>query len=78
VRDTGPGIAEGDQADIFLAFSQTEVGRSEAGGTGLGLAICTNLANLMGGYLALESQRGRGSRFFFSFPVLGRASLVRN
>lgn len=68
VSDTGPGIAETEQALIFQAFRQTE-GGSKKGGTGLGLAISTRQVELMGGRLMLESSRGQGSRFHFSLQL---------
>ncbi|WP_041674930.1 CHASE domain-containing protein [Ramlibacter tataouinensis] len=64
VRDTGIGIAPGDQKRLFADFSQAKASTSrEFGGTGLGLSICRRLAALMGSELRLESEPGRGSRF---------------
>ncbi|GLH69956.1 hypothetical protein GETHPA_14890 [Geothrix rubra] len=68
VEDTGPGIAPEDQARLFQAFSQTELGAS-AGGTGLGLHISQVLVGLLGGRMALDSAPGRGSRFSFALPL---------
>ena len=68
VSDTGPGIAEEDQARIFQAFSQTERGAS-AGGTGLGLHLSQALVRLMGGEIQLASRPGEGSRFTFELPL---------
>lgn len=68
VEDTGPGIAPGDQARLFQAFSQTEQGAS-AGGTGLGLHISRQLVGLLGGGLELDSAPGQGSRFTFTIPL---------
>jgi PAS domain S-box-containing protein len=68
VRDTGPGIAPEDQAQIFQAFSQTERGAA-AGGTGLGLHLSQALVRLMGGEIQMLSTVGEGSRFTFELPL---------
>ena len=70
VEDTGIGIAKAQQALLFNAFKQAEVGTARKfGGTGLGLAISQKLVNLMGGQLELDSELGKGSRFFFDFEL---------
>ena len=68
VRDTGPGIAPDEQAQVFERFYQSP--RQPApGGTGLGLAISRELAALMGGTLTLVSQPGEGSAFTLAFAA---------
>jgi CheY-like chemotaxis protein/HPt (histidine-containing phosphotransfer) domain-containing protein len=75
VRDTGPGIAEDAQAELFQAFTQVDGStQRQHGGTGLGLAIVKRLAELMGGDVWLKSELGHGSEFSFSVEVL-RAKL---
>ena len=69
VIDTGVGIEPEALTEIFAAFAQTKTGAS-AGGTGLGLAICDHLVSLMGGRLQVESERGAGSRFWFTLPLV--------
>ncbi|HQC94460.1 MAG TPA: ATP-binding protein [Aquabacterium sp.] len=70
VRDTGPGIAEADQARIFQPFVQGEVpGPREDGGTGLGLAISSQLVQAMGGTLVLHSHPGQGASFAFCLQL---------
>jgi signal transduction histidine kinase len=68
VVDTGPGIPEHEQADIFKPFHQGSGARNHVG-TGLGLAIAQRQVELLGGKLELESHRSRGSRFFFRIPL---------
>jgi len=68
IIDTGVGISPEDQAKIFAPFQQGEQS-VEKGGTGLGLAIAKRYIELMGGELHLESELGRGSRFFFTIPL---------
>jgi CheY-like chemotaxis protein len=67
VFDTGLGIPEEEQADIFKPFHQGSSARHQ-GGTGLGLAIAQRQVELLGGKLQLQSERGVGSRFFFDVP----------
>jgi signal transduction histidine kinase len=70
VADTGPGIAEADQAKIFEEFQQSESTHTKAkGGTGLGLAIAKRIVEMHGGRLWVESALGSGSTFFFTVPL---------
>jgi len=67
VRDTGIGIDQESQAEIFKSFTQTEnYTNREYQGTGLGLAIVKGIVEKMGGKLWVESQKGIGSTFFFT------------
>ncbi len=68
VLDTGGGIAPAEMARIFEPFHQAE-GNSGQEGTGLGLALSRRYVRLMGGDLAVTSEPGRGSCFFFTLPL---------
>lgn len=68
VTDTGVGIAEDEQADIFMPYIQSESGKHQRG-TGLGLAICSQLTAMMSGTIKLCSQAGRGTRITVKIPV---------
>ncbi|RFP09261.1 response regulator [Duganella sp. BJB475] len=75
VSDTGVGIEAGQLERIFLPFEQAGETHRRQGGTGLGLAISRQFVRLLGGEIAVESQLGRGCRFWFelTLPVLEAA-----
>lgn len=71
VLDEGPGISEADQAALFAKFSRLDdARRSHIPGTGVGLASCRLLADQMGGSVGVESQSGKGSRFYLRLPLM--------
>ena len=70
VRDNGAGIAVVDQKRIFDPYFQTSTTKgSERGGVGLGLALASQLVELMGGEMEVESEEGEGSVFGTEFSL---------
>ncbi|MDH5388092.1 MAG: response regulator [Gammaproteobacteria bacterium] len=68
VQDTGAGISEEKQAQLFTAFSRLDAEHSEVEGTGIGLVITKSLVEMMGGSIGVESQPGEGSVFWVELP----------
>lgn len=67
VQDTGIGIPENKQNELFQAFSQVGQSVKNNMGTGLGLLISKRLTHLMGGDIGLEKFPEQGSNFWFTF-----------
>ena len=69
VKDTGIGIEQAEQSKLFSFFNQANDSISQQfGGTGLGLAISNSFAQLLGGFIHLESEPKVGSTFSICLP----------
>ena len=67
VQDTGIGLTDEEATRVFGVYSQLDSSTTRRhGGTGLGLAIARMLVQLMGGDIGVESEKGKGSRFWFT------------
>jgi two-component system sensor histidine kinase BarA len=70
VIDTGSGIGKDDQLRLFDAFTQGDESSTRIHqGVGLGLAIVKHAVSLMGGEIALNSEKGLGCEFYFSISL---------
>lgn len=77
VEDTGIGISEEQLTTIFEEFQQSQgQDHSKYGGTGLGLSISQRLVDLMGGYLSVESEQGKGTTFTVHLKNVDVASIT--
>lgn len=66
VQDNGPGLSTAEQAVLFTEF--TRVTQLKIHGHGLGLAIVQRIVQKLDGHVGVQSEVGRGSRFYFTLP----------
>ncbi len=69
VSDDGPGIDPAMLDRVFAPFDRLGAERGGVEGTGLGMALSKSLVEAMGGRIGVESERGKGSTFWFSLPL---------
>ncbi|HLW07800.1 MAG TPA: two-component regulator propeller domain-containing protein [Marinilabiliaceae bacterium] len=70
VEDSGIGISLENQAQLFIRFNKIEPTLDKVHrGTGLGLSISKHLCELLGGTIKVKSELGKGSAFYFTFPL---------
>ena len=77
VWDTGPGIPQDKQREIFVEFRQLDDG-VDGRGLGLGLAIVERLAGILGHSIAVRSEVGKGSGFSVLVPLTAEPAPVRS
>jgi CheY-like chemotaxis protein len=75
VRDTGPGLDEGQISQLYQSFNRLGQESGSVEGTGIGLVVAKQLVELMGGTIGVESTVGEGSVFWFELVSVGEPSL---
>ena len=79
VIDTGVGMSEGERSRLFKPFTQADTSTTRKfGGTGLGLYISRQLAQMLGGDLICQSDKGKGSRFITTIAAGNNIKLVES
>ena len=76
IEDNGIGISKEDQEFIFKRFSQVEGnGATKATSSGIGLTLVKDIVDLHGGYIRLESELNKGSKFTIGLPDISEDAL---
>jgi signal transduction histidine kinase/CheY-like chemotaxis protein len=68
IVDTGAGLSEEERRQLFTPFTRLHA-KTDVEGAGMGLAITKRLIEIMGGSVGVESEVGKGSRFFFELAL---------
>ena len=68
VTDTGLGLSEENQSQLFTAFNRLDAENTNIEGTGIGLVITRNIVEMMNGNIGVDSVKGKGSTFWIEFP----------
>jgi ligand-binding sensor domain-containing protein/signal transduction histidine kinase len=66
IKDSGPGIARENLANVFNGFLKTEKNKTKGKGSGLGLILCKEFVEKNNGMIWVESEEGKGASFFFT------------
>ena len=77
IEDTGLGIDEARQTELFEPFRRLGRENSNIQGAGIGLSLCLEYAKLMGGSIGVQSALGAGSRFWIALPAMEPQALPR-
>lgn len=79
IEDNGIGISKEDQEFIFKRFSQVEGnGATKATSSGIGLTLVKDIVDLHGGYIRLESELNKGSKFTIGLPDISEDAICNN
>ena len=69
VSDTGKGLSDKEQEQIFEPFNRLGAEYTDIEGVGIGLSISKKLMEMMGGSISIESNKGEGTTFYLNFPI---------
>lgn len=78
INDTGEGLTEEQQSQLFTSFNRLGAEQTETEGVGIGLVITKKIVELMGGNIGMTSQPGKGSCFWIEFMNEGSSSIDKN